>query len=67
MQAENMMKKGLAFPFARLLVEIPFAFFKVYVLRGYMFRGRRGFVNAVMYGFARFLRIAKYMELRDRQ
>lgn len=66
MQAENMQKKGLACPTLRLLLEIPFAFFKDYILRGYIFRGRRGFINAILYSYGRFLRIAKYLELRDR-
>lgn len=66
MQAINLQKKGLTLPLLRLLLELPFAFFKDYILRGYIFRGRRGFVNAVMYSFTRFIRIAKYLELRDK-
>ena len=65
MQAQNLQKKGLTLPVIRMLIEIPFAFFKDYILRGYIFRGRRGFINAVMYSFARFIRIAKYLELKD--
>jgi glycosyltransferase involved in cell wall biosynthesis len=62
MQAQNLARKGLAFPMLRLICEFPVAFLKDYILRGYIFRGRRGFVNSVLYGFARFVRIAKYLE-----
>ncbi len=65
MQAENLQKKGVSFATTRMLVEIPFAFFKDYILRGYILRGRRGFINAVLYSFGRFLRIAKYLELKS--
>ena len=64
-QAENLCKRGLSYPMLRLLTEFPVAFFKDYILRGYILRGRRGFINAVMYAFTRFIRIAKYMELKD--
>jgi len=61
--AENLHNRGgMAFPMLRLITEFPFAFFKDYILRGYILRGRRGFVNSVLYGFTRFVRIAKYME-----
>ena len=66
MQAENLLKKGLAFPMLRLITEFPVAFFKDYILRGYIMRGRLGFTNSVLYGFTRFVRIAKYLELKDR-
>ncbi|MBY0407885.1 MAG: glycosyltransferase family 2 protein [Rickettsiales bacterium] len=66
LQAQNLLKKGMTLPYARMLIEIPFAFFKDYILRGYIFRGRRGFINAVMYSFGRFIRIAKYLELKDK-
>ena len=64
-QAEHLQKRGLAFPMLRLITEFPVAFFKDYFLRGYVFRGRAGFVNAVLYGFTRFVRIAKYLERKD--
>jgi glycosyltransferase involved in cell wall biosynthesis len=63
-QAENLMKKGVRFARLRLLTEFPFAFFKDYILRGYILRGRRGFVNAVTYAFTRFIRVAKYLEIK---
>ena len=65
MQAYNLQKRGLAFPMLRLITEFPVAFIKVYFMRGYVFRGRRGFINAVLYGFTRFVRIAKYLEKMD--
>jgi len=62
MQAENLRKKGMKLPTLRLISEFPVAFFKDYILRGYIFRGRKGFVYAAVYAFTRFVRIAKYME-----
>jgi len=64
-QAENLQKKGLDFPLARLLSEFPVAFLKVYFIRGYALRGRRGFIYAVNYAFGRFMRIAKYLEKKE--
>ena len=64
-QAENLQKKGLRYPMLRLLTEFPVAFFKVYVIRSYWTRGRRGFVYAVVYAFGRFVRIAKYLEKKS--
>lgn len=61
-QAQNLRKKGLKLPMLRLITEFPVAFFKDYILRGYILRGRRGFVNSVLYGFTRFVRIAKCLE-----
>jgi glycosyltransferase involved in cell wall biosynthesis len=61
-QAEQLQVRGLSFPMMRLLTEFPVAFFKDYILRGYIFRGRAGFINAVVYAFSRFIRIAKYLE-----
>jgi glycosyltransferase involved in cell wall biosynthesis len=64
MQAQNLHARGrpLAFAHARLLVEFPFAFFKAYVLRCYFLAGWQGFSNAMVYGFSRFARVAKYLE-----
>lgn len=66
LQAQNMLKKPPKFLCARMVAELPFAFFKDFVLRGYMFRGKRGFINSVLYAFARFARLAKYHELKNR-
>ena len=61
-QAENMKGKTILFPTLRLIFELKAGFFKAYFLRGYMWRGRRGFIYAVVYAYGRFLRMAKYIE-----
>ena len=63
-QAENLAKKGLPFARARLLVEFPVAFLKIYFLRLYILRGWRGFIYSMVYAFGRFVRLAKYIERR---
>lgn len=63
-QAENLQKKTLKYPLLRLLTEFPVAFFKVYILRCYILRGKRGFSYAMHYAYGRFVRIAKYLELQ---
>ncbi len=64
-QAANLqVKGGLAFACIRLLFEFPVSFFKAYVLRLYILRGKRGFIYAVIYAFGRTMRIAKYLEKR---
>ena len=66
-QARDMHARGKKAPgSARLLLEFPFAFLKVYVLRGYALRGRRGFIYAMHYAFGRFMRLAKYVELKNK-
>jgi glycosyltransferase involved in cell wall biosynthesis len=64
-QAENLSKKGLPFPLLRLGIEFPMAFLKIYFIRGYVTRGRRGFAYAIVYAFGRLVRIAKYLEKKD--
>jgi glycosyltransferase involved in cell wall biosynthesis len=66
LMGQNLMGGGMTLPLLRLLTEFPIAFFKDYVLRFYFLRGRRGFVYAVTYAYTRFVRIAKYLELKDR-
>jgi glycosyltransferase involved in cell wall biosynthesis len=66
MQAEDMKNKGLTLPYLRLAVEFPIAFLKAYILRGYALKGTQGFTNAMIYAFSRFIRIAKYLELKRR-
>lgn len=61
-QAENLAAKKLDFALLRLIIEFPTAFFKVYILRGYVLRGTRGFIYSVNYAFGRFVRVAKYWE-----
>ena len=62
-QANNLQIKGLKYPCLRMLTEFPMAFFKVYFLRGYVLRGRRGYIYAMQYAYARFVRVAKYLEI----
>lgn len=65
MQAEDLRRrKGVRLKLkAQLVVEFPWAFFKAYVIRGYALKGMPGFINAVVFAFSRFLRLAKYYEL----
>ena len=46
----------------RLFFEMPFSFFKFYVLRRHVFGGWKGFMFALTAAFARTLRIAKMLE-----
>jgi glycosyltransferase involved in cell wall biosynthesis len=63
-QAENLLAKGMFLPHLRLTLEFPVNFFKAYILRGYFLRGARGLTYAIVYAFARMVRIAKYLELK---
>ncbi len=65
-QALNLQHKGMRFASIRLFAEFPIALFKGYVLRLYILRGKRGFTYAMLYAFTRFVRIAKYLELRGK-
>lgn len=65
-QAKELQRKPLSLPWARLIIEFPVAFIKAYLLRGYIFRGWRGFSMSVIYAFGRFVRVAKYIELKQR-
>jgi len=65
-QAEGLLVRGLPFAHARLFIEIPMAFFKCYILRAYVLRGWRGFIFSVVYALGRFVRIAKYIELKQK-
>ncbi len=57
-------EKHIPFFYARLLTEPCTAFFKSYVLRGDILRGWSGFINAWIYAFSRFARLAKHFESR---
>lgn len=69
MQAEDMVARSrpLRWLGLRLVLEFPLAFGKAYFRRGYVLKGMPGFVNAIIYGFSRFLRVAKLDEARRRQ
>ena len=61
-QAEVLEEKGKA-PGALILLTIPLlAFLKAYVLRREFVNGTDGIVNAHMYAFQRFIRLAKTRE-----
>lgn len=65
MQADNLINgNGLSFAHLRLVTEFPVAFIKAYIFRFYIFAGWQGFSNAMVYAFSRFVRIAKYLELK---
>ncbi len=64
-QAVEMQKKPMAFARTRLVFEVPVVFFKPYILRLYILRGWRGFTYSMVYAYGRFIRIAKYIELRN--
>ncbi len=64
MLADDMQRKSRTSLVTALLLPIifPVAFFKAYLLRGYLFQGMPGFINAMVYGFSRFLKFAKHWE-----
>lgn len=59
MQAEDMFRRGRKPSALRLLIEPFFSFFKALLVRGYILRGMTGFVECILYAFARTLRLAK--------
>lgn len=66
-QALNLQKHGLAFPRIRLVTEFHISFLKAYILRLYILRGFGGFIYANIYAFGRVVRIAKYIEDREKK
>lgn len=67
MQADDMVARGKRPAAFRIIVEPFFAFFKAYFLRRYWMLGVTGFVESVVYSFARTLRLAKTREAHLRQ
>lgn len=63
MQAEDMVKHGRKPSNARIITEPFIAFLKGYFTKKYCFLGLDGFIEAVIYAFARTLRMAKAREL----
>jgi glycosyltransferase involved in cell wall biosynthesis len=59
---EDRISRGVGLSSMRLWVEFPLAFFKAYIIRRYILRGRYGFMASMNYAFYRHLRIAKYLE-----
>lgn len=63
-QANDMIARGKRVSKIRLLTELKISFFKIYFMRGYALRGWKGFTYSLVFAYGRFLRIAKYFELR---
>lgn len=63
MQAEDMFRRGKKPSALRILFEPLIGFTKGYFIRKYCFLGFDGFIEAVVYAFARTLRLAKTREL----
>jgi glycosyltransferase involved in cell wall biosynthesis len=62
MQVEDMRSRGRKLSRARLVTEFPVSFFKAYFVRKYRKYGWWGFILAMNYAHARFLRVAKAYE-----
>ncbi|MDB2414559.1 glycosyltransferase family 2 protein [Rickettsiales bacterium] len=63
MQAEDLVKRKKIPSSLRIIVEPFFTFFKAYFLRRYFLLGIDGFIESIIYVFARTLRLAKAREL----
>lgn len=63
--ANDVFAKGRHIPAARILIEPFWAFLKCYFLKRYCIYGVDGFIQGVMYAFARTLRLAKVRELEQ--
>jgi glycosyltransferase involved in cell wall biosynthesis len=62
MQAEDMLQKGRCPSMLRLFFEPVVAFLKAYTVRRYVLLGADGFIESIIYAFARTLRLAKARE-----
>jgi len=62
MQAEDLFRKGRNPGAMRILFTPIWAFFKAYVLRGYIFYGLDGVIRSYIYAFSRMIRVAKARE-----
>lgn len=65
--AREKARKGVRFPVLRMLIQPPFKFFKMYVLKQGFREGRVGFIVAVLGMYYVFLKYAKLWELRSRE
>ncbi len=65
MQAQDIIQRKRHIRFLPLVLISTFicAFFKAYILRLYIRSGMTGFINAMIYAFSRFIRMAKVYEL----
>jgi hypothetical protein len=51
----------------RICFELITHFFKAFFIRRYFIFGYEGFVDSIIFAFARFLRLAKTRELSDKE
>lgn len=63
-QAADMITRGESISRLRMVLEFPANFIKAYLGRRHALRGTYGFMTAMNYAFYRYLRAAKYWELR---
>lgn len=63
-QVDDLFARGKALSGARLVLELPLAFLKAYLIRRHFLRGRLGFLTAMNYALIRYMRVAKYWERR---
>lgn len=66
LQASNARRTSTFVLSLRLPLELPWGFFKYYILRRHFVGGRKGFIFSTINAFFRFLRIAKILEKRSR-
>lgn len=64
MQAADRVARGkkTKFLLPKLIIIMPAAFLKAYLLRGYIAQGVAGFITSIVYAFSRFARLAKMWE-----
>ena len=66
-QASDMINAGRKVSNLRVFFELPLCFFKAYFKRRYFVFGFDGFVDSLIFAFARFLRMAKTRELQNKE
>lgn len=62
-QARDIVKQGRPISRFRIATEMIFWFFKAFFIRRYFVFGFEGFVDSIIFGFARFIRLAKAREI----
>jgi glycosyltransferase involved in cell wall biosynthesis len=62
MQAEDLFRKGRNPSALKIIVTPIWAFFKAYILRGYILYGLDGVIRSYIYAFSRLIRVAKARE-----
>ncbi len=64
-QASAMFKRGRSVSNLRLIFEFPLWVFKAFIIRRYFVFGVDGFVDSMIFAYARFIRLAKLRELQN--